>query len=209
MAAFGRRRRLRAGASAPVLAGAIRHERALKMSRPPQCGNPVPLTPDCSVTVRRLKVADAPLRDRASSNLDPPTADQVRAGCQEDGASVPISLRHRQPTTSLRLSTSRVFAIRFRRSKAGSGFSPQASKLPGVPSKSVRGVESLMGHQTQFGRSCVIPGFRDFGLSHTGCGRGDRRASANRARKSSTSSRSTRRSARAMDAPSALLRAMP
>ena len=58
---------------------------------------------------------------------------------------MPISLRHRQPTTSLRPSTSRVFAIRFRRSKAGSGFSPQASKLPGVPSKSVRGGRVLDG----------------------------------------------------------------
>src|SRR5689334_1259837 len=42
MAAFGRRRRLRAGASPPVLAGAIRHERALKMSRRLSAGTPSP-----------------------------------------------------------------------------------------------------------------------------------------------------------------------
>ena len=38
---------------------------------------PRPLMPECQATARRVKVAAASLRDRASSNLDPPDAGQV------------------------------------------------------------------------------------------------------------------------------------
>lgn len=66
----------------PVLAGANRQERALKMTHRINAG---PRPPDCSVTVRSVKGAEASLRDRASSTLDPPDADQGPAGCQGDG----------------------------------------------------------------------------------------------------------------------------
>ena len=160
ISAFGRRRRLRAGASArprrshPTRTGA-------EDESPPQCGNPVPLTPDCSVTVRRLKVADAPLRDRASSNLDPPTADQVRAGCQEDGASVPISLRHRQPMTSLRPSNVASLRHTFPQVKGGIRVLTTGLQIAWRPFQVRSGVESLMGHQPSSGDRAVIPGFRD------------------------------------------------
>lgn len=62
-----------------------------------QCGSPVPLTFECSINARRVKGASASLRDRTSSTLDPPTADQVRGSYQGDGAAVVTSFVLAEP----------------------------------------------------------------------------------------------------------------